>query len=194
MIRTNSKSDHIYVITLSLILVFAFSALKVKAESFDGEIKKIIDGDSFIIDAVEIRLYGIDAPEFKQFCPAGLKPFPCGNDAYKHFSKRFYNSEVRCVVKAIDIYERTISTCYEISSSLDLADYMVTNGWAFSMSHKYKQSMKTAKAKCLGIWEYGQPIKPRKWRQERKISQAKKLSSYKKDLGTSRKCIPQQAR
>ena len=51
---------------------------------------KVIDGDSIFIGKREIRLSGIDAPEYKQPCyNAAGKAYPCGELAFRALKKRY---------------------------------------------------------------------------------------------------------
>ena len=65
-----------------------------------GKPLKVIDGDSFFIGKTEIRLEGIDAPEYFQECyDAEDNPYPCGKKAKKALDevglKDLYN-KARC--------------------------------------------------------------------------------------------------
>ncbi len=42
---------------------------------------QVIDGDSIRVAGIEIRLYGIDAPEFRQICMRAGHPWACGRGA-----------------------------------------------------------------------------------------------------------------
>ena len=50
------------------------------AASITGRVR-VIDGDSLTVDGVEVRLFGIDAPEYYQTCTRENGPWNCGIDA-----------------------------------------------------------------------------------------------------------------
>ena len=67
---------------MKFILIFMlFFASNVKAEKY------VIDGDSLTIGDKEIRLIGIDAPEYNQTCfDDNNSEYDCGQEAYMFFS------------------------------------------------------------------------------------------------------------
>lgn len=68
----------------------------------------VVDGDSLIIDGVQIRLRGIDAPELAQTCRfATGAPARCGEEAQRYLTSLVRGNEVSCTVptgEGIDRY------------------------------------------------------------------------------------------
>jgi endonuclease YncB( thermonuclease family) len=113
-----------------------------------------IDGDSFRAGDVEIRLHGIDAPEFRQTCKdkAG-KAFTCGKSARDALSKLISTKSVACTIIDRDRYGRQVSVCRD--GKLDINREMVRLGWAVAYRRHamgYVSAEREAKAALRGIW------------------------------------------
>ncbi len=141
------------------------------AWAWDGYVVKVIDGDSLRVkkgrEIIEIRLYGIDSPEWGQ---------DYGNKAKKVLKKKLYRKRVSVVSKDIDRYGRTVAL---VSSSSGLVNReMVREGYAW-MYPKYckqqplcsemKRLEQAARARRLGLWRAQSPVSPWHWKwQQRK--------------------------
>lgn len=99
-----------------------------KAEKF-GTTYQAIDGDSFKSGSIEIRLYGIDAPEYRQTCRDGPnKQQPCGKLARDALSKLIRTRSITCTIIDRDRYGRQVSVCRD--AAVDINREMVRLGWA----------------------------------------------------------------
>ncbi|KEC55052.1 thermonuclease family protein [Bartonella koehlerae] len=132
----------------------------VSKESIEGN-ALIIDGDSFMISSVMIRLAGIDAPEIKQFCGTEKVPYACGLEAKKHLEQLIANQPVICHWYKKDKYGRILATCKTKQVS-NINATMVQDGWAVSY-YDYPQEEQEARKKRKGIWQSDFQY-PRKWR------------------------------
>ena len=110
-------------------------------------IGKAIDGDSLTVDDKEVRLHGIDAPEFNQTCKKGGQDWACGSEAYDRLSRLVTGKEVRCTEIGKDQFGRTLGRC--TVGGVDVNRTMVTTGYAvafrrYSMLHarEYKGGRK----------------------------------------------------
>lgn len=124
---------------------------------------KIIDGDTIKINSKKIRLYGIDAPEFKQTCKKTYltiifftftKDYPCGKISTENLKKKINNKVITCKILDIDKYKRLIGECYK--RNLNLNSWLVSNGHAVAYrkySKKYVSYEINAKNEKLGIWQ-----------------------------------------
>ncbi len=125
-----------------------------------------IDGDSFKIGELEVRLHGIDAPEFRQTCRDQKgEQWACGVKAGEELQKLLEGRPLTCEVETTDSYGRSIATCFADGKSINRQ--MVANGWAVAYrrySKRYAKDEQQAKAAALGIWR-GQFVKPHRWRQ-----------------------------
>jgi endonuclease YncB( thermonuclease family) len=125
----------------------------------------VTDGDTFKIDGVKIRLFGIDAPEASQLCKnIDGEDYQCGQLATLALAGRIGRGLVACDNRGKDRYERLISVCV-----LDGADL---NGWMVSLGHAvayhryandYIYEEEAARLYRRGIWQ-GRFVVPEKWR------------------------------
>ena len=124
---------------------------------------KVIDGDSLEIGNEPIRLIGIDAPEYFQYCKnAKKKKYPCGKESAKYLAKLIANSEITCKIHKKDQYNRHLCTCYK--DDMDINAAMVKSGHALTyMESPYQQEQEYAKKHKQGIWK-GKFIQPRLFR------------------------------
>lgn len=141
------------------------------AWAWDGYVVKVIDGDSLRVKnnrkVIEIRLYGIDSPEWGQ---------AYGNKAKQFLKKKIKGRKVSVVAKDRDRYGRTVAL---VSYSGGLVNReMVRSGYAW-MYPKYcrqqplcselKQLQQKARSRRLGLWRDPAPVSPWQWKwQQRK--------------------------
>ena len=127
----------------------------------------VLDGDSLRLKGSDIRLYGIDAPEYNQTCQlADGKSYNCGRDARRFLRKLVRGHMVKCRKIDLDRYDRDIAICTAGDTELNLA--MVENGWAvayLSHSFTYARAEKQARKARKGIWR-GKFVEPEDWRAE----------------------------
>ncbi len=133
--------------------------------SFSAEAKiKVVDGDSIFIGETEIRLQGIDAPEYYQNCyDANKREYRCGDRAYKALLS-LVNEDLYCKKVSEDYYKRTVAICY--SAEKDINREMVRQGWAVAYdqySDIYVEEEKYAKKNKKGIWQ-GKFMRPEFYR------------------------------
>ena len=100
------------------------------ASEFRG-IVRVIDGDTFDIGAVRVRLYGIDAPERGQTCdaPSGNRR-DCGAWVTQQVRDRWEGSPARCRALDRDRYGRIVARCF--FDHTDMARRLVRDGLAFA--------------------------------------------------------------
>ncbi|MEM7271110.1 MAG: thermonuclease family protein [Pseudomonadota bacterium] len=115
---------------------------------------RIIDGDSIEIGGADIRLYGIDAPEFDQTClDRRGSTYACGRLAKRHL-ERAAAGTVTCEVVEQDRYGRDVSICF--AGEADLGAAMVSAGWArayLSYSLRYATEEQSARDARRGLWD-----------------------------------------
>lgn len=135
----------------------------VKQQSYNivNGIPTIIDGDSIRVNGLELRLFGMDAPELFQLCGDKNKYY-CGKKAKEHLINLIGNKAISCKYRKFDKYHRALALCFLGNNLLNKT--MVANGWAVSYYSFKKEEAKARKAK-LGIWQ--SPFeKPQKWRKK----------------------------
>lgn len=125
---------------------------------------KVLDGDSLILGNKEIRLSGIDAPEYKQTCfDAQKKEYACGIFSLKAL-KNLVHDDIKCKTVTKDKYKRFVSVCY--SQGVNINQKMVEEGWAVAYKRytdAYNRAEMQAKKAKKGIWQ-GRFMKPELYR------------------------------
>ncbi|MBL8790006.1 MAG: thermonuclease family protein [Rhizobiales bacterium] len=124
-----------------------------------------IDGDSFRLGRREIRLHGIDAPEYRQTCSGSNgSAIPCGKMARDALSRMIGTAALTCRLVERDRYRREVSRC--MAGPLDLNREMVRQGWAMAYrrhAHDYVSAEAEARAAKRGIWAW-RFDRPEDWR------------------------------
>lgn len=149
-------------IAFALLLTWAPARAEITGEP------RIIDGDTIEVARQHIRLYGIDAPEWKQTCDLEGRPWPCGVAATDALRRFVGDKPVTCREKDVDRYARIIAVCYLGGpGGPDIGAWMVREGWAMAYRHyslDYVADEDAAKAAHTGIWQ-GSFEPPWEWRQ-----------------------------
>ncbi len=130
----------------------------------------VLDGDTLEIDVQRIRLHGIDAPERRQTCAVGGKPWDCGAEATRALVARIADRRVECAATDTDRYGRVVAVCR--SGGADLNAWMVANGWALAYRRytlDYVDQELAAQAARRGIWR-GEFVAPWEWRRGRRLA------------------------
>lgn len=124
---------------------------------------KIIDGDSIEIGMRRIRLMGIDAPEYQQYCKnKNNKKYPCGKDALNYLKNIIGNIPIKCTIHEKDKYNRDLCTCYVNNKNINAE--MIRAGHAIVyMGNQYTSEQAEAKRFQRGIWQ-GRFMHPRLFR------------------------------
>jgi endonuclease YncB( thermonuclease family) len=120
--------------------------------SFHG-VGRAKDGDSLMVGQREVRLFGIDAPEWAQTCKRGGQDWACGQDAAEELSKLVAGREVSCVAIGTDKHGRTVAQC--TANGVDVNRAMVATGYAVAYRHystAYVSAEQGAKVNRRGIW------------------------------------------
>ncbi len=127
---------------------------------------RVIDGDSIVVDGIEVRLQGIDAPEGRQACRRQGKEWDCGEEARRVLQKIIAGQRVFCHAVKEDQHHRALAVCRV--GDMELNREMVRQGFAVSYP-SYRQEEHEAKAGKLGLWS-GEFEQPRDWRRQNGIS------------------------
>lgn len=153
---------HFLIITLS-ILAFSLFAGKV----YIGKVVWLYDGDSFVLKSkgkrLEVRMWGVDAPEKKQ---------KGGYEALKFMIKLLKNKTVKVKEVAQDSYGRIVGKVYLGNIFVNLK--LLENGHAWWYRHYAPKQKDFAKAEAdarkakKGLWANPNPINPRDFRRAAK--------------------------
>lgn len=153
-------------LTLAL-LVARYCAAPPAQVRVNGQAARVIDGDSFRSADQDMRIDGIDAPEYRQNCQnAAGRDWPCGKAARAALSQLLLSSSWTCMVRARDDYGRAVVRCTD-DRAQDLGSMMVAKGMAISGEQwgiaAYSDAEEAAKAQRRGIWQ-GAFLRPSDWR------------------------------
>lgn len=133
----------------------------------DGNKTQIIDGDSFRIGTQEFRIYGVDAPEYRQSCKnAKGVSWACGRTSRRALEEILRKEEHNCIVRARDRFSRLIVKCRS-EAGKDLGAKLVSEGFAISGQNfdetVYATDERRAQQSSRGIWQ-GEFVRPDVWR------------------------------
>ncbi|MBB4304095.1 endonuclease YncB(thermonuclease family) [Rhodobium orientis] len=120
----------------------------------------VVDGDSLTFDDRRVRLVGIDAPELRQDCSNGKKPYPCGRRARDSLAELVNGDKVSCRISGRDRYDRALGWCRRRGVLLNRE--MVRAGWA-TADWRFLIAETGARLAGRGIWQ-GPFQSPRDWR------------------------------
>lgn len=128
--------------------------------AFSGYVEHVTDGDTFRMNGMRIRLWGIDAPEMAQ---------PLGPEAKRKLAAFVLGQRITCHDKGSDRYKRTVAKCF--LNGTDLGAYMVSQGYAIDYTKYsgglYRKQEDEARNERLGMHASGY-VAPEQWRQEHK--------------------------
>lgn len=120
-----------------------------------------VDGDSLTVGGQDVRLFGIDAPEYRQTCQVHYSAWTCGADAAAALRKLVDNRLITCIWHDRDVYGRTVANC--LIDGHDVAAQMVREGLAIVLDSgraDYGAVEARAKAGKIGIWasQFAMPV------------------------------------
>jgi len=111
------------------------------------------DGDSLLVGATRVRLFGIDAPELDQTCQRDGTSWPCGEAARTQLAELVAGRQVECNGQGVDQHGRVLAICRAGREQLN--QVMVEQGWALAyreFSDQYVPAELEARTRRLGIW------------------------------------------
>ncbi|MDO4551258.1 MAG: thermonuclease family protein [Planctomycetia bacterium] len=157
-------------IKLFALFFFLFHSAGVHAETIQGVVVKVYDGDtiSIITPNMEeccIRLQAVDAPEKDQ---------PGYREAQIFLAKLLHGQTVHCVIDKLDKFNRTVGRLYLGETDVEYRLIRAGMAWHYeyyNQEEKLAQAQKKAQAQKIGIWKQKNPIPPYQWRkmQEEKL-------------------------
>ena len=135
--------------------------LRIKSHlKFDNKFSgkaSVIDGDSLKVDGKEVRLFGIDAPEYAQTCfDSNNSEYSCGKISRFFLIKLVSKKNVECLYAQKDKYDRFLSKC--TIEGISINEALIKNGMAViydftEADDKMIELEKSAKEQKLGIWK-----------------------------------------
>jgi endonuclease YncB( thermonuclease family) len=133
---------------------------------------RVTDGDSLEIGNVRVRLFGIDAPEFRQLCKdASGRDYTCGVAAREALAGLIDGRQVACTPAEGPSYDRVVAVCRVDGTGqdkVDLSEAMVRAGRVIELkAHskgRYAAAERSARDAGRGLWA-GTFERPSQWRQ-----------------------------
>lgn len=161
-----SIAVHSFILVCSVVLCFSSHAFAGKA--FTAIVTKVIDGDSLKVRAgqknYEIRLYGIDAPEYDQ---------PYAAKAKKLVNKAILGKKVLVTPVEWDRYHRLVAIVDCDGQSINRQLLSSGLAWYYpkyckmKVCRDWKQEEKNSKNKKNNIWSTSSSVAPWKWKQDK---------------------------
>lgn len=145
---TMKRSLRVAATAISLLLSSAAAAQLV----FSG-VGRAKDGDSIMVGATEVRLYGIDAPELHQTCQRAGQSWACGAEAKEQLEALAGGKRIDCDQVGTDQYQRALARCRV--GDLDINRTLVALGYAVAFrrySLDYASAEESAKVNRRGLW------------------------------------------
>jgi endonuclease YncB( thermonuclease family) len=154
-----------FVVALGFILLLAIAGAVLQYRLGSGRslagAAEAIDGDSLRLLGEELRLEGIDAPEYRQSCRDRTGgEVACGRQARRALAAMLALGNVSCTVSRADRYGRGLARCRQGDAEINAA--MVRQGNAVSYG-AYQAEEAEAKAAGRGIWALSFE-RPEAWR------------------------------
>jgi micrococcal nuclease len=155
---------------MSRLLILLLCPILLFAEEFMAKVIRAVDGDSVNVlrlpekEELKLRLYGIDAPEWKQAYGKESK------DALKGLLGP--NREISVKVLDKDRYGRLICKLHLNSEDISVNEWMVSEGFAWHYVKYAPDDMnlqsaeENARNNKLGLWSYESPIPPWEFRKK----------------------------
>lgn len=154
-------------ISAFLVLLAAFGGSPLLAATFNGQVVKVIDGDTLEVlhdgRAERVRLAQIDAPERDQ---------PFGQAAKRYLLNTAARKFVSVQVETVDRYGRSVGEIF-LPDGTNLNKRLVRAGYAwqykrYSKDPSYAELEKEARLSGAGLWQDKEPIPPWEWRKQSK--------------------------
>ncbi|MEL6203199.1 MAG: thermonuclease family protein [Pseudomonadota bacterium] len=150
--RVSRFRDIARLVTLFVVVAVGAAYLsRLSQEELDGT-AQVIDGDSLRVAGIEVRLEGIDAPEFGQICTdVDGQDYGCGERSRQELRRLIANGPVLCQSAQRDRYGRALSFCFAENDAISLNEHMVRNGWAVDFGG-FGSVEREARRRGVGLW------------------------------------------
>ena len=158
----------LYYLLVSLVLFIASVASAAQRQPMSVVVDYVVDGDSLVVKrdgkAMEIRLWGIDAPEYDQ---------PYSGLSKKALKKLTVGQAGTLYVKYRDRYDRYVAVL--VIDELNINQELVRSGhsWLYGrycrepICTRWELMQAEAKANRQGLWAGDDPVPPWQWKARR---------------------------
>jgi len=167
-----SRSASIAMVCTLLIVLSALQSARAETIGIGRKVSvragSIIDGDSIMVKKdnqdIEVRLFGIDAPEFDQ---------PGSAAARRHVAALVKDRELLLVVMDHDAYGRTVALVN--AGAVSINEEQVRNGHAWvhprycriRICDRWRDLEQQACSRNVGLWRQSRPIPPWRWKAQK---------------------------
>jgi len=154
-----------HAISAFALMTLLISAQTGRADEYIEGPVQVIDGDTLQFGDIQVRIYGIDAPDIRQICVWKSKAVRCGvlsGDALKDL---IFGATVKCVKRSVLADKTVIATC--TADDRDIGRNLVHTGWSLAdarQSKRYVPVQEKARKAKRGLWR-GPFVKPWDWKQ-----------------------------
>ncbi len=156
-----------------LALCLALVAHVALADTIEGEVVRVADGDTLTIRTSQpldyrIRISGIDAPEKGQ---------PFGNRSKQNLAQLALNKQAQLDCYKTDRYQRKVCRVFVEGGDVGLEQVRGGAAWWYRAYAKeqtaaerrdYGEAEDQAKAAKVGLWREQDPVPPWEWRAEKR--------------------------
>ncbi len=176
-LRAIPKVSEIHIIfrrlSLVLLALWGWAGCEYSASSGLGTVERVKDGDSVRVSLggqqLEVRLAGIDAPEYQQ---------PFGEQAKQALVNLVSDRAVKLVGQEKDRYGRTLALLVRAEDDLDINAELVRQGAAW-VHPKFGDPRwflleQQARGSRRGLWSSPRPVPPWDWRREHGTTYSRK--------------------
>ncbi len=151
------------------------------ASPFIAKVSRIIDGDSIVVlrdqEKIEVRLYGIDSPEWRQ---------TFSREARSCLFRVVHEKNVMVFPQYYDSYGRLVAHIERDGENIN--GYLVEHGCAWVYPHFCRQKIcdrwykkqKKAKQEHEGLWQEEKPVSPWIWKRMKKKKNGTVFSGWLK--------------
>lgn len=154
--------------TVIAAMILATPMVTANADSAIVGRASVVDGDTFDLGKVRVRLHGVDAPESRQQCSDGDgDTYRCGREAAFALDRFLAVSRpTRCEIVERDRYGRFVGVCFR-ADGVNVNRWLVASGnavdWPKYSKGAYAVDQNEARANSLGIWrgEFRMPCEVR---------------------------------
>ena len=137
-------------VVVILVVSLAWPAV---AQEHSG-IPRVVDGNTIIINFLNIRLHGIEAPNAEQLCEIDGESWLCGWEATNALAHIVGRHWVSCRQNRLNEGDVVGATCFA-GNVLNINAWMVRNGWATAQNQtntRFLQLEILARQEQIGIW------------------------------------------
>ncbi len=138
-------------------------------EMVPGTVKKVIDGDSLLVatgkGTLEVRLYGVDCPEYDQ---------PFAREAKIFTGTRVLGKKVMLEPVTRDSYGRTVAVVARGGTVLNQELVWAGLAWVYpryckkTVCTSWKEGERLAREGKTGLWQDTHPDPPWQWKRNKK--------------------------